>query len=62
MIGSVTSAAWGHRTGQNIAMGFIDAAYAEIDTPLEVKVIGEATPAVVCEECLYDPEYRLVMG
>lgn len=62
VIGSVTSAAWGHRTGQNIAMGFISAANAEINTPLEVEIIGDATPAIVCEECLYDPEYRLVKG
>lgn len=60
VIGSVTSATWGHRTGKNIAMGFIDAAYAGINTSLKVEVIGEAVPATVCEECLYDPACTLI--
>ena len=55
VIGTVTSAAWGHRTGKNLAMGFIDPKYAEIGTAVGLQLLGETTDAVVCEACQYDP-------
>ena len=62
MVGTVTSASWGHRTGKNIAMGFVDPDYAAIGSKLSIDITGEAFQAEVCEECLYDPEYKLVRG
>jgi dimethylglycine dehydrogenase len=56
VIGTVTSAAWGHRVGKNLAMGFIDRPFAEIGTELAVEVIGKPVPAIVAADCLYDPE------
>ncbi len=56
VVGTVTSAGWGHRVGRNIAMGFVEPDVAEIGTRLEVEVIGEAVPAEVVDECLYDPK------
>ena len=60
MVGSVTSAGWGYRVGQNLAMGFVEPGEAEIGRALQVEIIGEARPAKVCESCLYDPENRRV--
>ena len=56
VVGSVTSVAWGHRVGKNIAMGFVDPAFAPLGTRLVVEVIGQPIPATVVPECLYDPE------
>ena len=60
VVGTVTSAGWGHRVGKNIAMGFIEPAFAAHGTRLHVEVIGEAVPAEIVPECLYDPDYTLV--
>ncbi len=54
VIGTVTSAAWGHRVGRNIAAGFVDIAQATIGTRLLVDVIGQPVAAEVVAECLYD--------
>lgn len=58
VIGSVTSVAWGHRVGKNIAMGFVEPAFAAEGTRMTVDVIGVPTLATVVPECLYDPENR----
>ncbi|MBI1384981.1 MAG: FAD-dependent oxidoreductase [Rhizobiales bacterium] len=55
VVGSVTSAGWGHRTGMNIAFGYVDPEHAELGTKLSVEVLGERVPASVAPECLYDP-------
>lgn len=60
VIGTVTSAGWGHRVGKNIALGFVDPAFADIATKLQVEVIGEPVAAEIVAECLYDPENALV--
>jgi len=60
VVGTVTSADWGHRVGKNIAMGFVDPDHAEIGAKLTVEVIGEPVSARVCEPCLYDPSFDLV--
>ncbi len=59
-IGTITSGAWGYRTGQNIAMGFIDCAFEAIGTAVSVEVIGEPVKAQVVAPDLYDPSYSLV--
>jgi dimethylglycine dehydrogenase len=41
--------------GKNIAMGFVEPAFAVEGTRLMVEVIGEPISAVVVPECLYDP-------
>ena len=60
VVGTVTSAGWGHRTAKNIAMGFVEPSFAEIGTRLQVEVIGEVIAAEVVPDCLYDPDYSLV--
>lgn len=55
IVGTVTSAGWGHRVGKNIAMGFVEPSCADVGTPLQVEIIGEAADATVVPPCLYDP-------
>jgi dimethylglycine dehydrogenase len=54
-VGSITSAAWGYRTHQNLAMAYVDAKYATEDIELEVFIFGKTVKARVCKPCLYDP-------
>lgn len=60
VVGTVTSAAYGHRTGENLAMGFVEPACAEIGAKLSVLVLGDVANAVVVDPCRYDPENHLV--
>ncbi len=60
VVGTITSAGWGHRTGKNIAMGFIDPGLDSIGQSLMVQAHGALNPATVCEACLYDPENALL--
>ncbi len=60
VVGTVTSASWGHRVGKNIAAGFVEPDLASLGARLEVEVIGEAVGAVVTEPCLYDPDFARV--
>ncbi len=62
VVGSVTSAGWGHRIGRNIALAFVDPEHAAIGTHLQVEVIGEPVAAEVTSDCLYDPENIRVKG
>jgi len=55
IVGTVTSAGWGHRVGKNLAMAFVDPACADLGTRLQVEIIGEVTDATVVQDCLYDP-------
>ena len=60
VVGTVTSAAWGHRVGKNLAMGFVDPGCAENGAKLGVELLGENVSAVVCPSCLYHPEFAKV--
>ncbi|MEM1383818.1 MAG: FAD-dependent oxidoreductase [Pseudomonadota bacterium] len=62
VVGTVTSAAYGHRVGENLAMAFVDPAWAEIGTALSVEMLGAAVPAEVVPPCRYDPENLLPRG
>ncbi len=60
IIGSITSADWGHRVGKNLAMGFVEPQFSDLGTDLEVDIIGQAVPATICEQCQYDPDNVLM--
>ena len=60
VVGTVTSGAFGHRTGLNIAYAFVEPSYAAIGTSVEIDVLGEMVPAQVVEKTLYDAESLLV--
>ncbi len=47
VVGEVTSAGWGHRTGTSIALGSVRADLATPGTELEIGIFGKWFPAVV---------------
>ncbi len=60
--GSITSAAWGYRTGKNLAMAYLEPEFSSHGTQLEVHLLGNQTKARVCALCQFDPENRLPRG
>ena len=60
IVGTVTSAGWGHRTNQNIAYAFVDPDCAQPGQVLSVDVFGSPVAARVVEPGLYDPEMAQV--
>ena len=60
--GTVTSGDWGHRSGRNLAMGFVGAAAREIGTELQVEILGDVQAGKVIPPVVYDPATRLPRG
>lgn len=60
VIGTITSASWGHRTGLNLAMGYIDPAYGSDGQTCTVQVLGQQIPARIAPLCHYDPANEIV--
>ena len=56
-VGIVTSAAYGHYIGKNIAMGFVDPEVAAVGSELEISIIGGRSRAVVVSEPIFDPKH-----
>ena len=54
-VGLVTSAAYGHRLGQAIALAYVRSDLASEGQTLEIEILGERRGAVVGREPLYDP-------
>ena len=59
LVGVVTSGAYGHHMGINIAMGYVEPDLAEPGTELTVEIIGERSAATVRAEPMFDPEHVL---
>ncbi|MEM7506391.1 MAG: FAD-dependent oxidoreductase [Pseudomonadota bacterium] len=55
VVGTITSAAWGHRVAKNLAMGFVQPDLAETGTEMTIDILGEEIPARVIAPCPYDP-------
>ncbi|MGB2437115.1 MAG: glycine cleavage T C-terminal barrel domain-containing protein, partial [Candidatus Puniceispirillales bacterium] len=47
LVGTVTSAGWGYRTGKNLAYAFIAPEYAKSGVNLYVDVLGVSEKAVI---------------
>ncbi len=56
LVGSVSSAGYGHRIDKNIAFAFVNPDQCEIGNELEIGILGDNYPATVVAPCLYDPE------
>ena len=57
VVGTVTSGAWGARTGLNLALAFVRPDLAVPDTACHVDVLGDAVAARVIAPCPYDPTH-----
>ncbi|MEO0718259.1 MAG: FAD-dependent oxidoreductase [Pseudomonadota bacterium] len=56
VVGTVTSGDWGHRTGLNLALAFVDADEAVDGAQLEVDLLGDIVTAVIIPSGPYDPD------
>ena len=62
VVGTVTSAAWGHRVGKNLAMAFVESSLGTVGAALSIDIVGRRIPATVVESCLYDPTNERMRG
>ncbi len=60
VVGTITSGAWGYRTGKNIAYAFMQPDLAQEGQSLTVDVLGTEIPATVVPQALYDPQMSLL--
>ena len=58
VVGTVTSAAYGHRTGKNLIRAFLDVGISDC----EAWFLGQRFPAKVINPCPYDPENARMKG
>ena len=53
VVGTITSGTWGHRVEKNLAYAFIE---PDATTDLSILMLGDLTPASICNMGLYDVE------
>jgi len=54
-VGFVTSGGYGHRTGESLALAYVDTAFATAGTGFDVPLVGEPHRAKVVVEVPFDP-------
>ncbi|NRB30834.1 MAG: FAD-dependent oxidoreductase, partial [Rhizobiaceae bacterium] len=59
VVGTITSAGWGYRVGQNIAYAFVDPDVTMRDD-LSVQHVGQLSAVKIDDMCRYDPQNALV--
>jgi dimethylglycine dehydrogenase len=62
LIGTVTSAGYGHRVKANIAYVLMRPEHRAMGTQLSIGILGQRYQAEICAECLYDEPHVLVRG
>ncbi|MEM9733836.1 MAG: FAD-dependent oxidoreductase [Pseudomonadota bacterium] len=62
VVGTVTSADWGHRVGKNLAFGFVDPGAADAEGGLEVQTAIGLVAAKHTAFGLYDPDNLRIRG
>ncbi|KUF09369.1 GcvT family protein [Pseudoponticoccus marisrubri] len=62
VMGTVTSGAWGHRTGLNLALAFVAPALSTPGTRVTLDLLGDLVPAEVIPPCPYDPGHLRMRG
>ncbi|MEM7720616.1 MAG: FAD-dependent oxidoreductase [Pseudomonadota bacterium] len=60
VIGTVTSGDWGHRTGLNLALAFVDPAHAAHGAEVQLDLLGETFNGTVIPPGPYDPDFALL--
>ena len=56
LVGRCTSGGYGWRVGKSLALGMIESKYSELNTKLEIEILGERFPAKVIAESPFDPK------
>ncbi|MBX2804391.1 MAG: FAD-dependent oxidoreductase [Hyphomicrobiales bacterium] len=62
IVGTVTSADWGHRTGLNLAYAFVVPSCADAGTTVTIDVIGKPVQGRVIPASPYDPDHQKMRG
>jgi len=62
VVGTITSAAWGHRLGLNLAYAFVDPARVNPGTAMQLDMYGDMIAAEVIPASPYDPAHALMRG
>ena len=60
--GVITSGAWGHRVGKNLAMAYVRPDHAQEQTELTVWLLGRPVSAAVTTLCAFDPDNTVPRG
>jgi len=58
IIGRTTSGYFGHHVQKSLAIGYAQADFAALGTPLTIEILGERKPALVVAESPFDPDNR----
>ena len=56
MIGRATSGYYGHHVKKSLAIGYVQAKFAEVGTELAILILGEMKKATVLRESPHDPD------
>jgi len=59
---SITSAGYGFRVDNNIAMGFVDGDHGAEGPALEISIIGTRYSATIVAEPIFDPQNARLKG
>ena len=57
VVGTITSGDWGHRVGKNLAYAFVDPAFSNEGSQMELDLLGELVSAEVIAPVQYDPDH-----
>ena len=57
VVGTVTSADWGHRIGENLAYAYVNPELAVTGTRMEIDMYGHLVSAEVIAPSPYDPRF-----
>ena len=62
VVGTVTSADWGHRVGMNLAYAFVDPGLSAIGSTVQIDLYGDLVDATVIAPSPYDPDFVRMRG
>jgi dimethylglycine dehydrogenase len=62
VVGTITSADWGHRMGMNLAYAFVNPDMAVEGNVMQLDMYGDMVAAEVIAQSVYDPDHSLMRG
>lgn len=60
VVGTVTSADWGHRVGINLAYAFVEPQVVSVGSMMQLDMYGDLVAVEVMAQSPYDPEFDLM--
>ncbi len=57
VVGTITSAEWGHRLGLNLAYAFVDPSLSSVGNVMQLDMYGDLVAVEVIEPSPYDPNF-----